>query len=158
MNTAIAAVDSTRAVQEDHQQPPQRDEVEAPLGLVVVRRTGPVAAAAAGAAVAPGFDQYLDVRHRRRTVAPPNPPAPPDSPAQTGRVADGEACLAAADCASGVCEGQGCDDRTPGQCAPAARGCTRDLRPYCGCDGVTFRTSGSCPGQRFAERAECPGA
>ena len=55
-------------------------------------------------------------------------------------------------------------DRVTGERLEAAdadparqRKCTLDLRPYCGCDGVTFRTSGSCPGQRFSARAECPG-
>lgn len=69
---------------------------------------------------------------------------------------DGAACLAAADCESGVCEGEGCAANTPGKCAPKSRACTRDLRPYCGCDGKTFRTSGSCPGQRFSARQACP--
>ncbi|MEZ4366156.1 MAG: hypothetical protein R2939_07690 [Kofleriaceae bacterium] len=69
--------------------------------------------------------------------------------------ADGAACLAAADCASGVCEGLGCDASAPGVCAPAQRACTRDLRAYCGCDGQTFRTSGSCPGRRYARAGAC---
>ncbi|MBP8811985.1 MAG: hypothetical protein KBG48_31465 [Kofleriaceae bacterium] len=69
---------------------------------------------------------------------------------------DGAACLAATECASGVCEGQGCGPEAPGVCAPAQRGCTRDLRAYCGCDGQTFRASGSCPGQRFAAAEACP--
>jgi hypothetical protein len=69
--------------------------------------------------------------------------------------ADGSPCLAASDCQSGVCEGQGCGDDQPGECKPAARACTRDLRPYCGCDGQTFRSSGSCPGQRYAAAGEC---
>jgi hypothetical protein len=33
--------------------------------------------------------------------------------------------------------------------------CTRDLRTYCGCDGQTFQSSGSCPGKRFANPGEC---
>ena len=67
-------------------------------------------------------------------------------------------CLAASDCASGVCEGQGCGDDQPGTCQPAARACTKDLRTYCGCDGQTFRGSGSCPGQRNAAAGECKAA
>lgn len=67
----------------------------------------------------------------------------------------GEPCLEGAECASGVCEGEGCGVDEPGTCAPAQRACTRDLRPYCGCDGQTFRTSGSCPGRRYAYRGEC---
>jgi len=70
--------------------------------------------------------------------------------------ADGASCLEAADCASGLCEGQGCGADAPGTCAPKTRGCTRDMRSYCGCDGVTFQTSGSCPGRRFSARDACP--
>jgi hypothetical protein len=69
--------------------------------------------------------------------------------------ADGSPCLAASDCASGTCEGQGCGDDQPGECKPAVRPCTRDYRPFCGCDGQIFRGSSSCPGQRFASRNEC---
>ncbi|MCA9711788.1 MAG: hypothetical protein KDK70_38485, partial [Myxococcales bacterium] len=72
-----------------------------------------------------------------------------------GGGADGASCLAASDCQSGVCEGQGCGDDQPGTCVPQSRMCTRDLQAYCGCDGATFRTSGSCPGQRYAARGEC---
>jgi len=69
---------------------------------------------------------------------------------------EGAACLAGTDCQSGVCEGQGCGDDAPGACAPAKRGCTKDLRPYCGCDGKTFRSSGSCPGRRYSAKGPCP--
>ena len=66
----------------------------------------------------------------------------------------GASCDIASDCDSGVCEGQGCG---PGQgiCASKRRICTRDLRPYCGCDGQTFRASGSCPNRRFKARGPC---
>lgn len=69
--------------------------------------------------------------------------------------ADGSSCLQASDCQSGICEGQGCGDDTPGECKPAVRACTRDLREYCGCDGQTFRGSGSCPGQRYGDPGAC---
>ena len=71
--------------------------------------------------------------------------------------ADGEkTCLSAEECGEGfVCEGEGCGDDTPGTCRPMSRPCTKDLQPYCGCDGETFRASGSCPNQRFASRGEC---
>ncbi|MGE0395456.1 MAG: hypothetical protein AB7T06_01925 [Kofleriaceae bacterium] len=69
--------------------------------------------------------------------------------------ADGASCLKGEDCASGVCEGEGCGDDQPGTCAPAQRGCTKDLRAYCGCDGKTFKTSGSCPKQRYASKGAC---
>lgn len=71
--------------------------------------------------------------------------------------ADGASCLSGADCASGICEGLGCGEESPGVCMPQMRPCTRDLRPYCGCDGETFRTSGSCPGKRYASKDACPG-
>lgn len=69
--------------------------------------------------------------------------------------ADGASCLAGTECASGVCEGLGCTDDKPGTCAPAQRGCTKDLRSYCGCDGVTFKSSGSCPRQRYEAKDAC---
>ena len=68
---------------------------------------------------------------------------------------DGQPCLDAQECISGICEGEGCGAAKPGRCVPRDRACTKDLRPYCGCDGQTFRTSGSCPGRRFASRTEC---
>src|SRR6188768_3027315 len=69
-------------------------------------------------------------------------PLPPSTqpPAEQAKKADGAACLAGDECSSGVCEGEGCGDATPGKCMPRARGCTRDLRSYCGCDGKTFQT------------------
>ena len=70
----------------------------------------------------------------------------------------GESCLAAAECESGVCEGEGCGDDQPGTCAAAERMCTRDLQQYCGCDGETFGASGSCPGARYAHKGPCPDA
>ncbi len=69
--------------------------------------------------------------------------------------ADGASCLKNEDCASGTCEGEGCGGDQPGTCAPAQRGCTKDLRSYCGCDGKTFKTSGSCPKRRYANKGAC---
>lgn len=69
--------------------------------------------------------------------------------------ADGGACKTAADCQSGVCEGEGCGAGSSGVCVSRKRPCTADLRAYCGCDGVTFNASSSCPGRRYASRAEC---
>ena len=66
-------------------------------------------------------------------------------------------CLSGADCPSGVCEGEGCLESTPGMCVQEPRACTFDLRPYCGCDGKTFQASGSCPGARFEHKGPCDG-
>jgi hypothetical protein len=68
---------------------------------------------------------------------------------------DGASCRVASDCASGICEGKGCGDEN-GRCASKMRACTMDMAPYCGCNGKTFRTSGSCPGRRYKRRGECP--
>ncbi len=70
----------------------------------------------------------------------------------------GSACLVATDCESGACEGLGCGADTPGICADVKRRCTRDARAYCGCDGKTFRASGTCPGQRYSAKAACGSA
>ncbi len=72
-----------------------------------------------------------------------------------GDGSDGSPCKTAGDCASGICEGEGCGDDKLGTCQPASRPCTRDYQAYCGCDGQTFRGSGSCPGKRYASRGEC---
>ena len=66
----------------------------------------------------------------------------------------GIACAVDSDCASGVCEGEGCDPGD-GVCAPAIQLCTRDLVSYCGCDGVTFRSPSNCPGRRFTSIGTC---
>ncbi len=83
------------------------------------------------------------------------PPRPTGSTAVAVGAADGAACLANSDCGSGACEGQGCGADAPGVCVAAARACTRDLQTYCGCDGVDFAASGSCPGRRYAQRGAC---
>ena len=67
---------------------------------------------------------------------------------------DGSACTNPEDCGSGICEGMGCGTEE-GVCAPKSRPCTRDLRSYCGCDGQTFQSSGSCPGARFSAKGTC---
>lgn len=68
---------------------------------------------------------------------------------------DGGACERGEECASGICEGQGCGAGSKGVCMSQNRRCTRDLRAYCGCDGQTFRASGSCPGRRYSARSAC---
>jgi hypothetical protein len=88
------------------------------------------------------------------TNTAPEPVPAPTPAADGGNVPDGGACSDARDCASGVCEGEGCGNAN-GACAAPARACTKDLRTYCGCDGLTFRASGSCPGRRFRSEGEC---
>ncbi len=80
---------------------------------------------------------------------------PTEGAAAAMKKAAGVACLAGSECASGICEGQGCDAQAPGTCAPAKRMCTRDLRAYCGCDAKTFQGSGSCPGRRYSAPGPC---
>jgi hypothetical protein len=86
-------------------------------------------------------------------IEAPLPVEPPPPPSSAGR-ADGAACSTAADCAGGVCEGEGCGPEE-GRCASKQRMCTRDLQTYCGCDGKEFRGSGSCPNGRFKKRGLC---
>ncbi|MFN3198307.1 MAG: hypothetical protein ACE366_07785 [Bradymonadia bacterium] len=76
------------------------------------------------------------------------------APVNPGGFAAGTPCKTASECESGICEGEGCDGKGP-VCAASGRMCTKDLRPYCGCDSKTFRTSGSCPGRPYAHRGEC---
>ena len=69
-------------------------------------------------------------------------------------LAVGAQCSAAKECASGICEGQGCG-ALAGVCVDEGRVCTMDIRDYCGCDGQTFQSSGSCPGQLYSKRGSC---
>jgi hypothetical protein len=87
--------------------------------------------------------------------APAEPPASGTAGTDGNLVRDGGACDQAIECASGICEGQGCGAGQKGVCMSRNRRCTRDLRTYCGCDGKTFRGSGSCPGRRFESRGAC---
>jgi hypothetical protein len=67
---------------------------------------------------------------------------------------DRHACTSNDDCGGGrVCWGvPGCG--TTWSCV-RVRGCARDAVPYCGCDGVTFTASSTCPGRPFAHRGRC---
>lgn len=82
-------------------------------------------------------------------VVPEPEPEPQPEPQ-----AEGTPCTSAADCAQGeMCTGpEGCD--VAWTCQPS-RACTRDLRPYCGCDGRTIHGSGSCPPAPYSRRGEC---
>lgn len=73
---------------------------------------------------------------------------------KAGPRADGAPCSRGADCDSGVCEGEGCGV-DEARCVPKVRACTRDLVQYCGCDGVTFQSSSTCPGRPYRKRGPC---
>ncbi|HEY1548551.1 MAG TPA: hypothetical protein VGG28_12050 [Kofleriaceae bacterium] len=92
--------------------------------------------------------------------APPIVPAPNPEPPPTidagALAADGADCLAASDCASNVCEGEGCDASHPGHCAKAARICAHNRVQLCGCDHKTTTASSTCPRMRYASRGACP--
>ncbi len=64
-------------------------------------------------------------------------------------------CTSTSDCPpSMMCEGpEGCG--TIWTCAPA-HPCTADIALFCGCDGRTFESSSSCPGQKYQRRGACP--
>ncbi len=79
----------------------------------------------------------------------------PGAPTTADQLPDGQPCWISADCLSGVCEGQGCDDGHLGRCMPRTRVCTEDVSPFCGCDGRTFTASSSCPGTRYAKPDAC---
>jgi hypothetical protein len=66
-------------------------------------------------------------------------------------------CTEDADCPSGsTCTGmEGC--ATHWTCVRRRR-CTRDLVPFCSCEGATFAASSTCPGRPFAHRGECGAA
>ncbi len=63
-------------------------------------------------------------------------------------------CASDRDCTDGSqCFGpEGCG--IPWTCQPP-RPCTDDLAPFCGCDGVSFRGSSTCPGRPYAHRGAC---
>src|SRR5215207_4098174 len=54
-----------------------------------------------------------------------------------------DACTESKACLGAVCVGTGCDQ--PWRCDPTPRVCKDDVEPFCGCNGKTFYTSGTCP-------------
>lgn len=72
---------------------------------------------------------------------------------------DGERCTDGRQCRSGQCLGEGLES-----CSPVASGvcgsqdCTDDEMLYCGCNGVEFQASGTCPNRQFAYRGPCEAA
>jgi hypothetical protein len=71
------------------------------------------------------------------------------------KLSDGAVCFDSSECGSGMCEGLGCGTAEPGRCAAMDRMCSKDLQRYCGCDGVTFRSSGTCPARRYQNKGSC---
>jgi hypothetical protein len=82
----------------------------------------------------------------------PTPVATSTSVQPSTLAKDGAACSTGAECASGICEGPGCET---GTCAPSDRRCKRDRRPFCGCDGVTFFAGSNCPADLYERAGEC---
>jgi hypothetical protein len=73
------------------------------------------------------------------------------TPVDVGRV-----CASTSDCGRGeeCVGGEGCG--VPWTCQPQlGRPCTGDLAPFCGCDGVTFAGSSTCPQRPYAHRGPC---
>jgi len=56
--------------------------------------------------------------------------------------------------ATAFCLGQNTCRVRVGLCV-ASRPCTDDLVPYCGCDGVTFNDSSTCPQQNYVSTGPC---
>ena len=125
--------------------------------LIPLVACGDLARRPAAPSPAPAVPAPLPAPAPQPAPAPPVPaPAPPEAPPEDAAgSALGAACLAAADCASGVCEGEGCDEASPGVCVAADRRCTLDNRPFCGCDDATFQASSRCPGRRYAHEGAC---
>jgi len=71
-----------------------------------------------------------------------------------GACATSFACTNDMPCTGGaICIGSGCAG--PWSCVLSGRLCTDDSAPYCGCDGVTFYDSSTCPTQPFEYQGAC---
>ena len=83
------------------------------------------------------------------------------APSETDAEAETEDPDVQHECTRGSCpEGQMCTG--PEGCGFAwtcqpARPCTRDLVPFCACDGRTFRGSSRCPDRPYRHRGACRG-
>ena len=67
---------------------------------------------------------------------------------------DGASCSSSEECASGICQGQGCG-ADEGACASQTMRCKRDRQAFCGCDNETFHASSNCPMKRYASTGPC---
>jgi hypothetical protein len=63
------------------------------------------------------------------------------------------ACSPTAPCATGLCVGASCGSGWT--CVVDDRTCATNLADYCGCDGVTFQDSSTCPTRPYAYRGAC---
>jgi hypothetical protein len=88
------------------------------------------------------------------TFTPPLLTATPPMVPNLAPVKPVKTCKANADCGQGERCGFVAGCGAPQQCVPDT-GCTKDLVPYCGCDGKVFESSGTCAGQPFANRGGC---
>ena len=107
-------------------------------------------------------ERAMQVPPGQPQVVSQNPAGSSQGPAKTARkpaISDpaevGASCFLGTECVSTICEGASCDGSTPGTCAPEDRVCTADVVEYCGCDGKTFVSSSSCPGESFAKMGRC---
>ncbi len=138
-------------------EPPQ----DAPEMAADVEQDGPEADQAAGEKAASEHDAHEEHEghegeHKENKVAEAGHQEEITEGAyEEGKLADGEICLSHDDCGSGICEGEGCDDENPGTCVSKLRACTRDMRGFCDCEGVSFTASSSCPAQRYAHKGPC---
>lgn len=85
--------------------------------------------------------------------------SPPPTSDQPQPPTDGpQTCTSSSQCGPTMeCRGgEGC--AIPWTCQRGlGRPCTDDVAPFCGCDGVTFAGSSSCPPRPFAHRGPCEG-
>lgn len=64
------------------------------------------------------------------------------------------ACSSTEPCAQGLCVGASCGDTWT--CVVDGRDCAGSLVDYCGCDGVTFQDSWTCPTRPYSNQGACP--
>jgi hypothetical protein len=65
----------------------------------------------------------------------------------------GPECSATSPCTAGTCVGSSCSGAWT--CVADGRECTDNLTQYCGCDGVTFSDSPTCPGRPYLYQGAC---
>lgn len=124
--------------------------------LVAALPVALLCAAGCSSSAPPPPDAPAQVEATAATPAETNPTTPAEA-ATALPTADAPAakeCTTQADCgANEQCTGpEGCDAKWTCQ---APKPCTRDLRPYCGCDGKTVQGSGSCPPAKYSKKGEC---